>query len=404
MALAPALALRHRAVSPRPEEVAVLRARLVTTLSGLESLQTSWDRLHCATAGATPWQSFAFMRSWWANLGGKHLLRIVVVERGGTPCLILPLQVARWPWLPGIPVQILEPIGSIMDVNRPRLALGADDPEAYARALALLAEHASDWHLIRIDEKLADEFEVGVLRQFAARERYLFQQAFSHLCPWLSLEMGWEQFLAGRGAKLLKNLRAARRRIEALGPVSLRKFEGPTQVLEGLDVVWDLHARSWKRRKKIEHSQSQEYRRFFRQWLAEMGNNRQARVLALYCGDRPVAATIAFLDAHTYYSAQIVHDREFASCSPGTLLEFMEFEDVFAQGRWLRYDFLGSFLTNKLRWTDTSLPTTHVFVVRPLLRTRVLCWYYFSLKPRVRPPLVRLLERARSWIRRSKPR
>jgi CelD/BcsL family acetyltransferase involved in cellulose biosynthesis len=397
------LALRQFEEPVQAEEIGVLSARLVTTLAGLDALRASWQRLHDASQGTTPWQSFSFIRSWWANLAGKHLLRIVVVERGGSPCLILPLQVARWPWLPGFPVQILEPIGSIMDVNRPRLALGANDPEAYTQALTLLDELASDWHLIRIDEKLADDFEVGMLRQFASRRGYSFQQAFSHLCPWLSLEMGWDRFLAERGSKLQKNLRAARRRLETQGPVTLRRFEGE-QVLEGLEIVWALHARSWKRKRKIEHSQSNEYRAFFSQWLTIMGKSGQARVLALFCGDRPVAATIAFLDAETYYSAQIVHDREFAACSPGTLLEYLEFEDVFAQKRWLRYDFLGSFLSNKLRWTNTSLSTTHVFVLRPLMRTRLLCWYYFSFKPRVRPPLVRFLERARAWLKRSKSR
>ena len=53
---------------------------------------------------------------------GDLALRIFVVERGGVPCLVLPMQIAQWKRLPGLPVRLLEPIGMVMDVNRPRLA------------------------------------------------------------------------------------------------------------------------------------------------------------------------------------------------------------------------------------------------------------------------------------------
>ena len=81
-------------------------------------------------------------------------LRVVVVERDGVPCMILPLQISLWPWLRMVPVRILEPVGSIMDVNRPRIALGPWDDAAFECALEAIWTLRNEWETLRVDEKL----------------------------------------------------------------------------------------------------------------------------------------------------------------------------------------------------------------------------------------------------------
>lgn len=380
---------------------------MITTLAELLPLRAHWERLLAASEGSTPWQGMDFIANWWPHLGRRHALRVIVVERDGLPCLVLPLQISRWPWLGVVPVRILEPIGSLMDVNRPRLALGPPSAEAWDCALDALWAMRGEWHTLRIDEKLQGDGEVEALRRFAARHGLIFRQGFSHLCPWLDLRGGWDAFLAARGAKMRKNLRAARRRLEARGAVELREFRTPAQVEQGYATVLELNARSWKRRARVEHGQSTGYRQFHHGWLQAMAQRGAARILVLYCDGRAVAATVALTDGETYYSAQIVHDAAFADCSPGTLLESMELEGLMREGRFATYDMLGSFLSNKLRWTSTAHPTTHVFVTRPRLRTWLFDAYYFRVKPRLRPrllPLLRLVRRNRGAYDGTQPR
>lgn len=373
-----------------------MRARLVTTLPELLALRPHWDRLLAVTDGATPWQDLDFIASWWPHMARAHALRVIVVERGGLPCMILPLQIARWPWLPLLPVRILEPIGSIMDVNRPRLALGPWDEAAFACALETVWSIRAQWHTLRVDEKLAEEVEVAALRRFAAARRLTFRQIFSHLCPWLDLRSGWEAFIAGRSAKLRKNLRAAHRRLAARGAVTLQDCRTPTDIAAALEVVTQLNARSWKRRARVEHGHSPAWQQFHRGWLMAMAARGAARILILRCAGEPVAATVACMDDRgTYYSAQIVHDAAYGDCSPGTLLESMELEGLMREARFHTYDMLGSFLSNKLRWTDTAHHTLLVFVTRPSLRGALFDAYYFRLKPKIRPWLLPLLRRIR---------
>jgi CelD/BcsL family acetyltransferase involved in cellulose biosynthesis len=226
----------------------------------------------------------------------------------------------------------------------------------------------------------------------------VFRQSFSHLCPYLDLNQSWDSYLQSRSSKLRKNLRASRKRLESLGPTELRIFESTHDIDTGLAIVRDLHKRSWKHVKKIEHSKSDAYERFYGAWIKSQAQLGRARVLALFSGSRPVAATIALLNGTTYHSAQIVHDAEYAHCSPGTLLESLELEGLMHEQRFTTFDFMGSFLNNKLRWTNTATPTSHVFLMRKNLRNAIIDGYYFYLKPWLKPKVLRLLER-----RKTKP-
>ncbi len=370
-----------------------LRCRTLTRLSDWESVQPWWDELLAQSADATPWQSWDYLSRWWRHLSAGKDLRLFIVERDGRPVLALPLQISRRFEMLGLPVRMIEPIGMIMDVNRPRLALGALDPEAYRCAFEALWQSRRDWDLIRIDEKLSDDPEVELLKAFAAEHGLWYRDIFSHLCPYLDLRQNWDDYLAARGKRLRKNLRASQRKLEAMGPVELRTHATPAEVHRGYDRVLELHRLSWKGRKQVEQSQSPQYQAFYREWLDSLAHRDAARILVLFCGARPVAATIAVVEGDTYYSAQIVHDEQFRAVSPGTLLESMEIEDLMRTGRCRHYDFLGAFLNNKLRWTDTARATSLVFVFRPSLRALVIEGYYFRAKPWIKSTLRWLMRR-----------
>ena len=363
---------------------------MLTGADGWHTVRSWWDGLLDASPDPTPWQCWDYLSLWWHHLAQDKELRLFIVERAGRPVLVLPLQISRRFDMIGLPVRMIEPVAMIMDVNRPRLGLGAFDREAYRCAFAELWQRRGEWDLIRLDEKLAGDPETALLREFAAGRGLWYRDIFSHLCPSLDLRQDFDSYLRSRGRKLRKNLGVARRRLEAMGPVRLATYRTPEEVREAFAIVLQLHRGSWKRRKRVEHSQSEAYRSFYAAWLERMALRDCARILVLYCGDRPAAATIACTRDDTYYSAQIVHDERFASASPGTLLESMEIESLMREGCHATYDFLGAFLNNKMRWTDTARATSLVFVLQPKLRTAVIDTYYFRAKPWAKRLLRRL--------------
>lgn len=360
-----------------------LTSRIVTDIRGWDALRPWWDALLAASPDSTPWQSWDYLRCWWLNLGADKELRIVVVERAGVPVQIFPLQLVREAMI-GVPTRILEPISMLWDVNRPRLALGALDVPALQLGLETIRGLRHEWDALRIEELPLEDPQAQELHAFAARSGFWFRSVLSSVCPHLRLEQPWSQFLAARGPRLKKNLRLARNRLEAHGPVRLEVHEAPAEVARAFDLALHLHRRSWKRKKRVGLSLSVPYREFFRAFLLNMAGRGQARVLILKAGDRAVAATIAFLHGDTYFSTEIVHDAEFARCSPGTLLEALELERLMSAGELRHYDFLGRFLSNKQRWTDTARVTHRIYVFRPGLANRLLDLHYFQAKPAVK--------------------
>ena len=63
---------------------------------GFAELEGEWDGLHAASPAATPFQSWAWLYSWWEHYGqGRHRLRLVTVREGaGGPLVgVAPLMV-----------------------------------------------------------------------------------------------------------------------------------------------------------------------------------------------------------------------------------------------------------------------------------------------------------------------
>lgn len=359
-----------------------LTSRIVTDMHGWESLRPWWDTLLEASPDSTPWQNWDYLWCWWHNLGADKQLRIIVVERAGVPVQVFPLQLTRETMI-GIPTRIIEPITMMWDVNRPRLALGAHDPAAFRLGLETLWGLRAEWDSIRIEELPIEDPQAQELKAFAERCGLWFRSVLSSVCPHLALDQPWAKFLQSRGTKLKKNLRLSRNRLEEMGgPVRLEVNETLADVTRAFDIALGLHRRSWKRKKHVGLSLSVGYREFFRAFLLNMAARGKARVLILRVGDRAVAATIAFLHGDTYFSTEIVHDADFARGSPGTLLEALELERLMSGAEGLRhYDFLGRFLSNKQRWTDTARITHRIYVFQPRFTTALLDLHYFKAKP-----------------------
>src|SRR5262245_53607154 len=358
-----------------------LTSRIVTDMHGWEALRPWWDTLLEASLDSTPWQNWDYLWCWWHNLGADKQLRIIVVERAGVPVQVFPLQITRETMI-GIPTRLIEPITMMWDVNRPRLALGANDPAAFQLGLETLWGLKDQWDSIRIEELPNTDPQAIELQAFAKRRGLWFRDVLSSVVPHLRLDQPWAKFLQARGTKLKKNLRLSRNRLEEFGPVRLEVNETVAEVARAFDVHMGLHRRSWKKKKHVGLSLSVGYREFFRAFLLNMASRGKARVLVLRVGDRAVAATIAFLHLDTYFSTEIVHDAAFSRGSPGTLLEAMELERLMTSPDGFRhYDFLGRFLSNKQRWTDLARVTHRIYVFRPQLGTALLDLHYFKTKP-----------------------
>ena len=376
-----------------------LQASVHRKASDIQDLRETWQALAQRTPGLAPWQQWEFAASWWPSVGmhpgGRNLreLRLILVRDQHGPVLLLPLQLSR---RGRAGMRWLEPLGMPDEIHRPRLGLGAPDAAAYEYALREIVSRRAEWDGIRIDEKVTDDAELALLRPCMDRTGLRERRARLHPCPYLAIDQDWSRYLASRSSRLRKNLGSGLRKLQALGEVQLRSYRHPDEIREAVEILIQVTSRSWKSAAGIGLGSGEKYRDYFRDFADRMARTGEARAWCLFSGGRPVAATLAFTRGRTYYSCQIAHDREFDTCSPGTLLESMEMQALHEERSFEVYDFLGAALANKRRWTDTMDETLRILWLGNSLRARVFDAVYFLLKP--------ALAAARSRLSRSATR
>jgi CelD/BcsL family acetyltransferase involved in cellulose biosynthesis len=185
------------------------------------------------------------------------------------------------------------------------------------------------------------------------------------------------------------NINRLRRKLANEGEINIRKVEKWPDLQRSLETYCEIEERSWKTEKNLTIS-GDKCSYFFYRALAKAfaagGGGFQLRVLE--CDGKPLASTFGIAREGIFQSLKIAHDRNYDELSPGTLLESYELEELFAEPL-TRYEFMGSFLSNKLRWTTTVYQTRNIHVYRRQPRLVLFFFVFFILKRHVKTFLKR---------------
>ncbi|WP_333745079.1 GNAT family N-acetyltransferase [Streptomyces ardesiacus] len=208
---------------------------LVTDEAVFAGLAPEWDRLYGRCAAATPFQSHAWLHSWWRSYGPPGRLRVVLARDGRELVAAAPLMLVRRP------VPALVPLGgAISDYGDVLLddGRGPDVATALAAGLAAAARTA-----------LVDLREV---RPGAAAERVYacWRGPRRRLADSLCLELPalpLDELVARLpAAKARQRVRAQLRRLDALGVKSRPVL--PDEADTAVRRLLELHRLQWRGR------------------------------------------------------------------------------------------------------------------------------------------------------------
>ncbi|MFH8972734.1 GNAT family N-acetyltransferase [Streptomyces sp. NPDC017890] len=208
---------------------------MVTDERGFAELAADWGRLYRRCAAATPFQSHAWLHSWWRSYGGRGRLRLLLVRDGRELVAAAPLTLVRRP------VPALVPLGgAISDYGDVLL-----DDERGPDAVAALTEGLS----AAARTALIDLREV---RPGAAAERVYDhwrgprRRVPGSLCLELPALPMDELITRLPSAKAQQRVRAKLRRLDALGVSSRAVLPG--EVDAALRRLLELHRLQWQGR------------------------------------------------------------------------------------------------------------------------------------------------------------
>ncbi len=221
-----------------------MRTELCTGEREFGRLAEEWGRLYRRCGTATPFQSHAWLHSWWLSYGTRGRLRLVLVRDGGDLVAAAPLMLVRQPWPALVPLG-----GSISDFGDVLI----EDGERADRAAAALADGLA----VAARTALIDFREVrpgGAVERVYASWRGPRRRVPDSLC--LELPAVPMDDLIGRlaTAKAQQRVRAKLRKLTTLGVE--RRAVRPDEVDAALRRLLELHRLQWQGRKvTTEHLQ-----------------------------------------------------------------------------------------------------------------------------------------------------
>ncbi|MFF5984823.1 GNAT family N-acetyltransferase [Streptomyces olindensis] len=260
-------------------------AELVTDERAFAGLAADWDRLHRRYAAATPFQSHAWLRSWWVSYGGRGRLRVVLVRAGDGGDLVAaaPLRLVRRPLPALVPLG-----GAISDYGD--VLVDDEHGEAAVAALTDALSAAARTALIDLRE----------VRPGGAAERVYERwpgprgRVDDSVCLELpAVPMG--ELIARLPSKTQQRLRAKLRRLDALG--IQRRVVDPGEVEAALLRLLELHRLQWQGRKVTPEHLRTRFRDHLVRSVGPMVRSGDAVVTEFRLDDEVVAVDLTLLSA-----------------------------------------------------------------------------------------------------------
>ncbi|MET8562491.1 GNAT family N-acetyltransferase [Streptomyces flaveolus] len=210
-------------------------AELVSDEDAFAALGPAWERLYGRCAAATPFQSHAWLHSWWLSYGRPGRLRLVLVRAGGELVGAAPLMLVRRP-LPA-----LVPLGGTISDYADVLLDDADD-ERVAGALTRGLAKAARSTLIDFREVRPGGAIERVYDRWRGPRRAVRDSLGLEL-PAVTMD----GLVARLPSHRAQRVRAKLRKLDALGVA--RRSVGPEEVDAALGRLLELHRLQWQGRK-----------------------------------------------------------------------------------------------------------------------------------------------------------
>jgi CelD/BcsL family acetyltransferase involved in cellulose biosynthesis len=301
-----------------------MQVDVLETFDALDPLKADWQAVHAQDPHATLFTSWAWLRAWLAERPGRWV--VLAAKDEGKACGFFALErvpyKTRVPGLGGVSYKLAgDPDAHLSALLCLR---GREDAvtAAFAQRLARLP-----WRELKLrnvhDPRLLDL--LGQLGHKGCRVALRDDRGFSGMALPTSYEAYLEQNFSGaRGRKL----RAFERKAEAAG---LHLAHAEPDTLEAtLEALLTLVSERWGKA----GFGSEGGRERCRGLLRACYRQGMLHACALWDGERPVAASVSFLDAergvcHGYLNGW---DQDYAAAAPGTLIKVATIRWAIEQG------------------------------------------------------------------------
>ena len=297
-------------------------------------LAESWEDL-AAQTGAAPWLWPGWFSAW-STAFGSGTIDPIEVRRGGRLVGLAPMARSRGA------------LTSPTNWHTPSFGLLACDDAAERQ----LAESLFRRRAHRVTMAFVPATDLPTVRDAARRAGHRLLERTIERSPYVDCTTTWESYEATLGAKMRRELRRRRRRLEAEGTLAFDVSDGTERLDALLDEGFAVEAASWKGERETAITSQPATERFYREvarWAAARG---WLRLGFLRLDDRALAFDFSIEAGGVHYLLKTGYDPARRESAPGKLLRHEMLRRAFDAGL-SSYEFLGADEPWKLEWTTS---------------------------------------------------
>jgi hypothetical protein len=335
-----------------------LHSAVVRSTTEFASLEEEWDGLYESCPSATPFQSWAWLYSWWEVYGeGSYGLRLITLrDEGGLLVGLLPLMVRRGRLLllgdnaKALYWYVTTPYKDVL------VREGWEERVAEAGARAL--KGLGGWRVADLQELMPEAAVWEILREWDGPKTRvpITDYLLMHAKP-------WEELLTSLSRKLRKTARRTLRHAEQDG---LRcEPAAPEDAEQAVRTLVDLHRESWRGRRIDPEDLSPRYEAFMEAAARRMSARGIGRISEFRRQDGQVLISQFLLFDKDFVGAYVIGASEEASRR--YQLETLSNWDAMNVARTRGSAYVSSMYHaswDKLRWTDEVVTSQRAILGR----------------------------------------
>jgi len=328
----------------------MLQIEEIRNLADFEKLRDEWRDLQKAARADSIFLSHAWFLTCGRCLSAGQRLLILLLRRDGQLVGAAPLleQGTRVRHLPATQVGFLSnAITPFADF------LFLDSDEGLRAVLKHFRERRTNWELLSLSRMREDSPNRVSLERMLSQNQETQRVTVTGRTPYLQIEGSWESFYQSKSPKFRKTRRSVTNKVERLGSVKVECLMRPEEAALGLELMFAVSERSWKRKQGSDLLAHDFEREFFTQLTRVASSEGWLRLWLLKHEGRPIASEYHLVDHGTVYGLRAQYDEEYSSCSPGNYLDLHIVRYLFENG-YRRYDMGPGAVDYKLAWTESD--------------------------------------------------
>ena len=335
--------------------------RLVDTAYEFWKLRTRWDHLLERCPSRNVFLTWEWLSTWWEFYGDGKRLLIVTAERDGALAGIAPLYVSVTNVARLMSVRQLRFLGTEMVCPDLLDFIVAEEVEEVRAALVdyVLRDLRTEWDVALLEDMSSSSQTVTTILDRVSGELLPGRLEEGRSCPFLVLPASWDELQMSLSRQFRKNIRNARKRLEASGGLAFRRITGESSIDEGMDQFIQLHQKRWQQKGLPGAFALSTFVAFHKQIASLFDKRGWLYLTLLELAGRPVAARYGFIYGRVNYAYQGGFDPEYAEHQVGLAIQSYCIEDEINQ-QLVEHNFLRGSNQVKLRWT--SLARTSITV------------------------------------------